>query len=51
MGTCVQNVIDSIADSWSKREQMGSLMIDFVKAFDSIEHAFINQAMKFFGFG
>jgi len=51
MGTCVQNVIDSIADSWSKRDQMGSLMIDFVKAFDSIEHAFINQAMKFFGFG
>jgi hypothetical protein len=51
MGTCVQNVIDNIVDSWLKREQMGSLMIDFVKAFDSIEHAFINQAMKFFGFG
>jgi len=51
MGTCVQNVIDGIADSWYKREQMGTLMIDFVKAFDSIEHSFIRQSMEFFGFG
>ncbi len=51
MGTCVQNVIDGISDSWHKKEQMGTLMIDFVKAFDSIEHSFIKQAMSFFGFG
>jgi hypothetical protein len=30
---------------------MGSLMVDFVKAFDSIEHLFIRESMKFFGFG
>ncbi len=26
-------------------------MVDFVKAFDSIEHLFIRESMKFFGFG
>jgi hypothetical protein len=26
-------------------------MVDFVKAFDSIEHSFISKAMGFFGFG
>ncbi|MFN9910893.1 MAG: hypothetical protein ACK56F_33110, partial [bacterium] len=51
MGTCVQNVIDNISESWVKRNQIGSLMVDFVKAFDSIEHLFISNAMKFFGFG
>jgi len=51
MGTCVQNVIDGIADSWEKKEQIGVLMIDFVKAFDSIEHEFIGKALKFFGLG
>jgi hypothetical protein len=51
MGTCVQNVIDGIADSWEKKEQIGVLMIDFVKAFDSIEHEFISKALKFFGLG
>jgi hypothetical protein len=51
METCVQNVIDNISESWVKRNQIGSLMVDFVKAFDSIEHLFISKAMKFFGFG
>jgi hypothetical protein len=51
MGTCVRNVIDNISDSWVKKNQIGSLMIDFVKAFDSIEHTFISKAMGFFGFG
>jgi exonuclease III len=51
MGTCVQNVIDGIADSWEKKEQIGVLMIDFVKAFDSIEHEFIGKALRFFGIG
>jgi hypothetical protein len=35
MGTCVQNVIDNISESWVKRNQIGSL----------------SKAMKFFGFG
>jgi hypothetical protein len=51
MGTCIQNVADGIADSWANRDQMGTLMIDFVKAFDSIEHEFVSKSMKFFGFG
>jgi hypothetical protein len=42
MGTCVQNAIDNISDSWAKKKQIGSLMVDFVKAFDSIEHSFIS---------
>jgi hypothetical protein len=51
MGTCIQNVVDGIAYSWANREQMGTLMIDFVKAFDSIELEFVSKSMKFFGFG
>jgi hypothetical protein len=48
MGTCVQNVFRTVG---LKKKQIGSLMVDFVKAFDSIEHSFISKAMGFFGFG
>jgi len=42
MGTVLHNVIDGIAGSWTREEQMGVLLIDFVKAFDSVEHSFIH---------
>jgi hypothetical protein len=30
---------------------MGILMVDFIKAFDSVEHQFIANALKIFNFG
>lgn len=30
---------------------MGVLLVDFVKAFDSVEHAFIQKSLEFFNIG
>ncbi len=30
---------------------MGVLLVDFVKAFDSVEHLFIKKALEFFNLG
>jgi hypothetical protein len=38
IGTVTMNIIDRISESWKEREAMGVLCIDFVKAFDSLEH-------------
>ena len=43
--------MDRIAAAWDNGEGMGILCIDFVKAFDSIEHDFIRNALEFFNFG
>jgi len=51
MGTVLHNVIDGVSESWDKKEQYGVLMVDFVKAFDSVSHDFIQKSMKFFNFG
>jgi hypothetical protein len=51
IGTVTMNIIDRISESWKEREAMGVLCIDFVKAFDSIEHEFIEKVLKFFNFG
>jgi hypothetical protein len=51
MGTVLHNVIDGIADSWVEGEQMGVLLVDFVKAFDSVEHGFIKKALEHFNLG
>jgi hypothetical protein len=46
MRTVLHNIIDGIADSWAEGEQMGVLLVDFIKAFDSVEHAFIRKALE-----
>ncbi len=51
MGTVLHNVIDGIANSWEENEQMGVLLVDFIKAFDSVEHSFIKKAMEHFNIG
>jgi hypothetical protein len=51
MGTVIHNVVDGIANSWVKDEQMGVLLVDFIKAFDSVEHGFIKKAMEHFNIG
>jgi len=51
MNTCTINIMDRIALAWDKKEAMGVLCIDFVKAFDSIEHEYIKNVLRFFNFG
>ncbi len=51
ISTVTMNIVDRISESWRERESMGVLCIDFVKAFDSIEHEFIRKVLKFFNFG
>ena len=51
MGTVLHNVLDNITERWEKKEQTGIMMVDFVKAFDSVSHNFIQQTLKHFNFG
>ncbi len=51
MGTVIHNVLDGINESWVEGEQMGVLLVDFVKAFDSVEHAFIRKCLEHFNLG
>jgi hypothetical protein len=51
MGTVIHNVVDGVASSWAEGEQMGVLLVDFIKAFDSVEHEFIKKAMEHFNIG
>jgi len=51
MGTVIHNVIDGMASSWEEKDQMGILLVDFVKAFDSVEHEYIRKCMAHFNFG
>ena len=51
MSTCTLNIMDRIGGSWYHNEPLGILCIDFIKAFDSIEHLFIKNCLKFFNFG
>jgi len=51
MSSCTLNIMDRISGAWESAEEMGVLCIDFVKAFDSIEHVFIERVMRFFNYG
>ncbi len=51
MGTVLHNVIDGINESWVEGEQMGVLLVDFVKAFDSVEHEYIKKSLEHFNLG
>jgi hypothetical protein len=51
MSTCTINIMDRIAGSWENMEKTGILCVDFVKAFDSIEHEYICRVLGFFNFG
>jgi len=51
MGTVLHNVIDGINDSWVRGEQVGVLLVDFVKAFDSVEHEYIKKCLEHFNLG
>ena len=51
IGSAVKSIHD--AQYWTKRKKVHALliMVDFSKAFDSIEHDYIWQALESFGFG
>jgi hypothetical protein len=51
MGTVLHNVIDGMTESWVEGEQMGILLVDFVKAFDSVEHEYVRKCMEHFNIG
>jgi hypothetical protein len=51
MSTCTLNIMERISGSWHYGEPMGVLCIDFIKAFDSVEHQFIFNVLKFSNFG
>jgi hypothetical protein len=51
MGTVLHNVIDGINESWVEGEQMGVQLVDFVKAFDLVEHKFIRKSLEHFTLG
>jgi hypothetical protein len=51
MGTVLHNVLDGINESWVEGEQMGVLLVDFIKAFDSVEHEYIRKCLEFFNLG
>ena len=48
ISSCTINIVDNISQSWSTREKMGVLCVDFSKAFDSVEHLFIDNTLAFF---
>jgi hypothetical protein len=45
------NVMDNISNSWEQGEGMATICVDFSKAFDSIEHMFIEKVLIFFNYG
>ncbi len=51
INTCTVNVMNSISRSWELGVPTGVMCVDFAKAFDSIEHAMIQNVLEFFGFG
>ena len=51
ISSCTVNIIDNISQSWAAGEKMGVLCVDFSKAFDSVEHTFIDNTLAFFNYG
>jgi hypothetical protein len=48
MSTCTINIMDRIGGAWYHNEPLGVLCIDFIKAFDSVEHEFIKKNFALF---
>ena len=51
IGSCTINTLDNISQSWSLGEKMGVICVDFSKAFDSVEHLFIDRVLEYYNFG
>ena len=51
IGSVIMNLINMIHYCNSKKQAALLLLVDFQKAFDSINHTFIDNALKMYGFG
>ena len=51
IGSCILNLVNMMNHVNKKRQAALILLIDFKKAFDSIDHTFIDKSLKLFGFG
>ena len=51
IGSCILNLVNMINNVNNKRKAALIMLIDFKKAFDSIDHRFIDHSLKLVGFG
>ena len=51
IGSIIMNLINMIHFCNTKKKEALILLVDFQKAFDSIDHVFIDNALKLYGFG
>ena len=51
IGSCILNLVNMMNYVNKRRQAALILLIDFKKAFDSIDHTFIDKSLKLFGFG
>jgi hypothetical protein len=51
INTCTLNIMNCVSQSWASREPMGIMCVDFLKAFDSVEHQAVKMVLEFFNFG
>ena len=51
IGSCILNLVNMINHVNKKRKAALIMLIDFKKAFDSINHKFKDNTLKLFGFG
>ena len=51
IGSVIMNLINMIHHCNSKKKEALLLLVDFQKAFDTINHTFIDNALKMYGFG
>ena len=51
IGSCILNLINMMSHVNKIKKQTLILLIDFKKAFDSLDHKFLNTALKKMGFG
>ena len=51
IGSCIINIINMIHHCNSQKKAAFILLVDFRKAFDSIDHSYIDNCLKLYGFG
>ena len=49
--SCIMNIINMIHHSNLQNKVAFILLVDFRKAFDSIDHSYIDNCLKMYGFG
>ena len=51
IGECIRTIYDALSEAENRRMVGMILLIDFEKAFDSIEWDFMDQVLEYFGYG